>query len=367
MYSVKDVVNVMEQWAPKGWAYEWDKAGLAVGSATQPVASVLVCLSVTREAVELAKESGAQLIVSHHPLLWSPLKRLDPRDTATQLSVELYRSGIAAYSAHTNLDVAADGVNACLADALGLTGCTPLFPAPQVQTVKLTVFVPETHLAPLREAMAAAGGGTIGNYTECSFSLEGTGTFRPEAGSDPYSGTQGALSEEPERRMEMLVPKARLSEVLAAARSAHPYDEMAYDVYPLENLVPGTGLGLVGDLPAPVAAEAFARTTAAKLQADHVRLVGPADKQIRRVAVMGGAGGSATGQIGNDVDAYVTGDLKYHDALDATERGLVVIDAGHAASEKGIVPVIADRLKARLPELKTIAYLEPEIFRVVTP
>jgi len=367
MYTVRDICKVMDAWAPPGWAYAWDKSGLAVGQHSQEVSVVVVGLSVTKELVAMAKDSGAQLVVTHHPLIWSPLTRLDPSDTQTALCLDLAQHGIAAYSAHTNLDVAPDGVNACLASSLGLSHTETLFPAPHAKTVKLTIFVPESHLAPLREAMSQAGGGIIGNYAECSFSLSGTGTFRPTAGADPYSGAIGTLSEEPERRLEMLVPEAILGNVLKAARSAHPYDEMAYDVYPLANTVPGTGLGLVGELPEAKIATDFARYVAQRLQADHVRFVGPADRMVRRVAVMGGSGGGEAGKIDSRIDAFVTGDLKYHDALDAAERGLVVIDAGHAASEKGIVPVIADRLKQHLPRLKTIAYLEPELFRVINP
>lgn len=367
MYQVADVVAVMNQWAPPGWQFSWDRSGLAIGSPDQAVSKVLVCLSVTPEVCAMAHKSGAHMVLSHHPLIWSPLKRLDPRDPQTAMCIDLMQHQIAAFSAHTNLDIAPNGVNRALADALQLDVHRVLFQPEHLNLHKLVVFVPESHLPKLREGVAEAGGGIIGNYTECTFNVAGTGTYRPNDAADPYSGVQGELSEETERRMEVLVSSARIAEVLQAAKDAHPYEEMAYDIYPLKNTPVDLGLGVVGDLSEAKAAGAFAAFVAEALQADHVRLVGAQDRKIKRIAVMGGSGGGQVNDIPKDVDCFVTGDLKYHDALDAVHRNLIVIDAGHAATEKGIVPVMADYLKQHLPELETMAYLEAELYHVVQP
>lgn len=367
MHRVADVVAVMNRWAPLGWQYPWDRSGLAVGSPEQPVSKVLLCLSVTPEVCAMAHESGAELILSHHPLIWNPMKRLDPRDPKTAICMTLLRHNIAALSAHTNLDIAPRGVNHALAQALRLTVTGPLFQPEHLELYKLAIFVPESHLNTLRSAAAEAGAGIIGNYTECAFSVEGIGTYRPGDAANPYSGARGELSEEQERRLEILLPAARLADVLRATWAAHPYEEMAYDVYPLKNTPVDLGLGLVGELPEAATAGDFAAFAARALQVDHVRLVGSRDRHIKRIAVMGGSGGGEVNKIPDDIDCFVTGDLKYHDALDATHRDLIVIDAGHAATEKGIVPVMADYLKQHLPGIETMAYLEAELYQVIQP
>lgn len=362
---VADVCAALEDWAPSAWAYEWDRCGLQTGASEWYVRGVLTCLTVTQAVFERARKAKADLIVSHHPLIWEPLTTLCPSDQRVRLGLELAQSRIACFSAHTNLDVVPGGVNDLLADALGLQERGPLHAVKHALQYKLITFVPATHLGKVREALSHAGAGVIGAYTHCSFSAQGTGSFLPGAGARPFSGNRGTLNEEPEHRIEMLVPRARLPRAVEALRQSHPYEEPAYDVVPLENRDPRIGLGLCGVLPKALSLDTFAAHVRDALEVDHVRVTGPKRKRIERVAVMGGAGGSDVGSLPDGTDAFVTGDVRYHDAIEAMSRDIAVIDAGHAGTEKLVVPALARFLRNRFPKMPVTAYLEPGVFRVV--
>ncbi len=363
--QIKDICDAIESWAPRGLAYEWDKPGLSIGHPSAVVKKVLVCLTVTREVFQTAKKAQANLVVSHHPFIFDPLKHLRSDDPHTRLCLDFAKSDIACYAAHTNLDVISGGVSGVLANALGLLNPMPLFSVNHASLFKLVTFVPESHLERVRDAVSEAGAGVIGDYTHCSFSAPGTGTFRPGAKANPFSGEKGAVNEEPERRFETLVPKVRLASVLRALLSAHPYEEVAYDIVPLENRDSTISLGIKGTLKEPVRLAAFARSVKSALRLNHVRMVGPPKKQVHTVAVLGGAGGAEVRSIPNDVDVYVTGDVKYHEAQAALLRGLAVIDAGHAGTEKGIVPVMASFLRSRFRGLPVASYNEADCFTVI--
>jgi dinuclear metal center YbgI/SA1388 family protein len=335
---------------------------LQIGEPGQPVQRVLACLTVTAAAVAKAEQWGAQMIVAHHPILFSALKTLRTDDPHTRLCLRLAAGNIACFAAHTNLDVVPGGVNALLAEMLGLENIVPLIPSPKASQVKLVTFVPETHRAALREALCQAGAGVIGEYAECTFSTPGTGTFRPGDGARPFSGSKGKLNEEPELRLETLVAKAVLPQVLQALRAAHPYEEPAFDIVTLENRDRRFGLGARGTLARPMALRAFAESVRQSLKLSHVRMVGEPGRKVQQIAVCGGAGGGEILALPRDVDVYVTGDLKYHEADAAQERGLALIDAGHDGTERNIATAIARHLKKAVPGLETKAFIEPEIF-----
>jgi len=362
--KVRDVCRAVEELAPLALAYAWDKPGLRIGDPDAEVSHVLVALTVTRAAYERARAVGAQMIVSHHPPLWEPLATLRTDDPAVRLLVDLAHDGIACYAAHTNLDLAPGGVNDALAARLGLANRRPLLPAPQGAQVKLVTFVPESHLAAVRDAVCAAGAGVIGEYTHCSFSAPGTGTFLPGEAAQPFSGEKHRVNEEPERRFETLVQKARLPRVLEALFGAHPYEEPAYDVVPLENTDRSIGLGVRGELAEPLALDRFAAAVRAALELDHVRVAGDPARSVRSVAVIGGAGGGEAARVPRDVDVLVTGDVGYHAAVDAVERGLALIDAGHDGTERGIVSELARYLSLKLPPLQATAFGEPTVLRL---
>jgi dinuclear metal center YbgI/SA1388 family protein len=362
--TVADVIAAMERWAPQAYAYEWDRPGLHIGAPNDPVLGVLTCLTVNRAVLEKAEKEGATLILAHHPLIWEPLKALRTDFPQMKLCLDIAAKGMACFSAHTNLDIAPGGVNHVLAEALGLQGCRPLKSAQHLRQWKLVTFVPESHLADVRTAVCDAGAGGMGNYQQCSFSTPGTGTFLPMEGAQPFSGKVGHLSEDPESRFETIFPRARLKAVLKALFKAHPYEEVAYDLIALENRDPDRGIGLRGELADASTLDHFANHVRDALKIDHLRVVGAGKKRVRRVAVLGGAGGGEVAALPPDIDVYVTGDVKYHDAQLAQERGIALIDAGHRGTEKGIVPAMARYLRNEFNKLPIKTYTEPECFRV---
>ena len=364
-YTVRDIMRAMEAWAPQGLAYSWDKVGLHTGSPDQAVSKVLTTLSISRDTVKVAKRQRADMIVAHHPLIWEPLSHLRSDTPKNRLYLDILEADIACYGAHTNLDIASGGVNHILAERLGLVNTSPLFPAPHTHLLKLTTFVPESHLRIVQDAMADAGGGVIGNYSHCAFHAPGTGTFMPNDKADPFSGAKNNLNFESELRLEMTVSPAVVGGVVAALHAAHPYDEIAYDLVQLQNADIRYGLGLKGEVDKPITLDDFAKHVRTSLEIDHVRVTGDSASKVKRIAVMGGAGGDSASKVPGDIDVFVTGDVKYHDALDAYDAGLNVIDAGHHGTEKWIAPALTKRLQESCPGLKLSTYMESDPFRVV--
>lgn len=360
--KVCDVVSALERWAPSHLAYDWDKSGLSIGEPGATVDGVLVALTVTRETFRRAVDAKVQMIVSHHPILFEPIKALRTDHPLVRLCLDLAVAGIACYSAHTNLDVAPRGVSHILARQLGLEPVGPLFAGEQGEQVKLVTFVPETHLDSVRTAICDAGAGIIGDYTYCTYSGLGQGTFLPGAGTDPFLGRKGELNVEDERRIESVVLRARLDGVLDALRRAHPYEEPAYDVIPLLNKDSGIGLGARARLPEPTTLRAFAAEVMERLGVTHVRVVGDPASSVRNVGILGGSGANSLGRLPRNMDVFITGDVKYHDALDAATRGLAVIDAGHSGTEKWVVPALAEYLRRECAGIAVSTYVEEDVF-----
>lgn len=363
--TVRDIIESMESWAPPGLAYSWDKVGLTTGAMDQSVSKVLTALTIGRDSLKAARRAKAELIVAHHPLIWEPITTLRSDDAKSRFYGEILESGIATYAAHTNLDVAEGGVNHILANRLGLENLSPLFPVPQANLLKLSVFVPASHLKAIQQATADSGAGIIGDYTHCGFHTEGTGTFKPGDAAAPYAGERRIVNSEAEVRFETTVSPSVVNKVVDALRTAHPYEEVAYDLVQLENTDTRYALGLIGQLPKTLTLDAFAGRVKKNLEIEHVRVTGKGKAKVKKVAVMGGAGGDSTPRIPADVDVFVTGDIKYHDALDAYDAGLNLIDAGHHGTEKWIAPAIRDYLKKTCPGVKVSAFMEADPFRVV--
>ncbi len=363
--TVREVCEAIERLAPPGLAYSWDRIGLSCGHPDRNVTGVVVALTVTRDVLKTARRAKANLIVSHHPLVWEPLRSLRTDDPHTALCIDIASAGIACYAAHTNLDVVPGGVNTVLANRLNLTDCQPLIPVKHATQVKLVCFVPESHLADVRNAVCSAGAGVIGDYTHCSFSAPGVGTFVPGDKSRPFSGMKHTVNEEPERRFEVLAPQARLARVIQALMRTHPYEEPAYDVIPLEGPDRAISLGLRGRLSRPLTLKRFASNVREALDAAHVRVVGDGTQRVQTVGVLGGAGGSEIDSIPAGIDVFVTGDVDYHEAMAALDRGLCVVDAGHVGTEKWIVPALAQYLKSEFPKLRVTGCEEPDPFHVI--
>ena len=348
---VQDWVRLVDELYPVADAAAWDSVGLQVGDPTDEVGTVLMCLDVTVETLGEAVARKAQLVVAHHPLLFRPLDRLTPDSAAGRLALDAARARIAVLAAHTNLDVAHAGTTAPIMSVLGIADSRPLAPAPARPFVKVVVFVPVGSTDAVLAAAFAAGGGAIGDYDECSFRVTGTGTFRPSAAANPTLGERERRNEVAEDRVEVVVPAAAMAPVVTAVRAAHPYEEVALDVYPLAAIAtePAApkGLGRVGDLDRPLALRDVAARLRQGLPSPLLRMAGDPDRMIRRVAACGGAGDALIGAaLSSGADVYVTGDLRHHVTLDALTMGMAMIDAGHYATEAAALPAFADSLAA---------------------
>ncbi|NLK01427.1 MAG: Nif3-like dinuclear metal center hexameric protein [Clostridia bacterium] len=342
------VIKIMEKLAPISLALDWDNVGLQMGSPNEKVRKILVTLDITTDVVDEAVEMGADMIVAHHPLIFKPLDRIRSDTHIGSNLSKLVKNDIQVYVAHTNLDRSAEGVSHHLAKALGLNNLEVL-DAGGPKLYKIVVFVPKGYEDSIRDAMGKAGAGWIGNYSHCTYQVAGTGTFKPLAGADPFIGSTGELEKVEEYRLETIVPQHFKKQVLKAMMEAHPYEEVAHDIYPLGNKQWNTGLGILGYLGAPMTLEDFANKVKDELDIGYLKIVGLPQEQVQKVAVCGGSGGNLI-SLAKDCGAhvYLTGDVGYHEALDAREMGLNIVDAGHNATEKLIIPALKHYLREEL-------------------
>ncbi len=353
MATVADFVDFLKRLAPPELAAEWDNVGLIVGDPAAAVERVLTCLTVTPEVVAEAVEARVQLIVTHHPLLFRASKRLTAATVEGRMLLELIRAGVAIYSPHTAFDNATDGINDLMARRLGLTGVQPLRRQPGPRQCKVVVFVPDTDLARVSEAMFAAGAGHIGEYRECSFRLAGTGTFFGSEGAQPAVGQKGRREQVSEWRLEAVCPEAAVERVVSALRQVHSYEEPAFDVYPLRPALSGAGAGRLGQLPRPLSLADFARQVQASLNAGYVHLVGDPARPVHHVAIVCGAGGEfLTDARIAGADVLLTGEARFHDCLAALGQNLALVLPGHFTSERCGIEELAERLQKHWPGLE---------------
>lgn len=347
--TCQQIIQELDKLAPPNLAETWDSVGLMVGNPSQEIKNVWTTLDVTLPLVEAAAREQVDLIVSHHPLIFKAIKQLDTSTTAGKIIEQLIKANIAVFSAHTNLDSADGGVNDVLARTLKLQDIRPLTVDFTEKLVKLVVFVPATHEQAVYQAMMAAGAGHIGHYSHCAFVTAGTGTFLPLADTHPFIGQQGTLTSVNEVRIETILPEQLLPQVVQAMLAAHPYEEVAYDIYPLQNQGKAMGLGRIGKIE-PISLQDFIADVKQQLHINVVNVVGRPEQRIGKVAVCGGSGASLMLQAqASGADVLVTGDVKYHDALEAAALGIAVIDAGHYATEQPVVAVLASYLQQRFP------------------
>lgn len=344
--KVKDIMGVMESIAPKKLAEGWDNPGLAIGDPEREVKKILVALDVIEPVIEEAKAIGADMIVTHHPmLLFKKIESITTENALGRRIFNLIENGIAAFSAHTNLDVAQGGTNDVLAELAGLQNIEILDETWTQALKKIVVYVPVGHEDVVRNAMCEAGAGHIGAYSHCTFGAAGKGTFLPLEGTNPFLGEQGKLEVADEIRLETIVPAEQVNAVVKAMISAHPYEEAAYDIYPVEQKGKKEGIGRIGELPEAVPFREFAAMLKEKLHLDAIRLVGDGDKMVKKVGLCTGAGvGFVALAHAKGCDAYLTADIKYHDAQEAVEKGIAVADVTHYESEVLIVPVLQKKL-----------------------
>ena len=349
---LRQVVDVLEQIAPLELAEEGDNVGLLAGDLRQSVKKVMLTIDLTKEVLAEAQQAGADLLAVYHPPIWEPLKRIVARQGASPLLYETIRSGMAIYALHTALDAARGGVNDVLAEVVGIKEAQLLAQA-RVETgkmCKLVVFLPESDLEKVSEAIFAAGAGTIGanaRYTKCSFRGEGVGTFQGSDESNPTIGQAGRFEQVRELRLETIVPVDKIGAVVKAMRAAHSYEEVAYDVIPLLDGQNVKGLGRFGDLKEPASVGELVVRIKNKLKVKTVGLIGPQRGEVKRAAVCAGSGGSILRSvIRQGCDFYLTGELRHHHALELQEAGLTTACVGHSVSERIILPRVAKRLKS---------------------
>ena len=353
MMAVKaaDIIARIETWLPEKYAVKDDQIGLQLGSSQKKVERILVTLDVTREVVEEAKANQIDMIFCHHTPFYT---REDLLRTDTELGKMvqvLLQQDIVLYTAHTNLDAAFGGVNDVLADMLGLQNVTSLITGWQERYIKFTVTVPAEYEEKVRSAITRAGAGYIGNYSDCTFHIPGTGYFMPKQGTEPFLGVVEELSRVSEVKIETIANVEKIDKIVKAMMEAHPYEEPAYDIIPLYNDGKKTGIGRVGYIQEPVTLNQFLATVSGVLGVPALPYVGNPEKHVYKIAVCGGSGMSFfRDALQKGADVYVTGDVKYHDAQDAKVLGLAVIDAGHYATEKPVVEKVANFLLMNFKE-----------------
>lgn len=326
----QEIIQIFESWSPKKIAaMDGDPIGLAIGTLNKTVSNVLVTLDVNEKVIDEAIANQCQLIIAHHPPIFRKLANMRTDNPKGQLIEKCIKNDIAVYAAHTNLDVAEGGVNDLLAQALQLKNCEVLVPTYTEKMYKLAVYVPADHAERLRQALANAGAGKIGDYDSCSYTISGEGRFKALDGANPFIGDIGELHIEPEVKIEVVVPENNKNKILRSMLNNHPYEEPAYDLFTLETPANELGLGRIGTLP-QMTLQKFAEHVKKTLNVPKVRVVGDLSAQVSKIAVLGGDGNKsiyAAKRAGADV--FVTGDMYFHVAQDAESIGLNIVDPGH--------------------------------------
>ncbi len=331
--KVKDIVNAIEEFAPPSLQESWDNSGLLVGSFSDEVNSAVITLDVTEAVVDEAVKNGDDMIIAHHPLIFGGLKRLNGKTDVERAVMKAIKNGIAIYAAHTSIDVMQNGVSWRMAEKLNLTNLKTL--APQNGLLKkLVTFVPENNSAKVRKAIFKAGAGTIGEYDSCSYNINGQGTFRAGENTNPHVGEIGELHFENETRIETIFPAYLQGNVVSALINAHPYEEAAYDIYPVENKHPQVGLGVIGDLPTATDTKKFLTQLKDTFGCQAIRHTAIHKPKISKIALLGGSGSTyLNSAISSGADVFVTADFKYHQFFDA-ENKIIIADIGHYESEQ---------------------------------
>lgn len=344
--QVKDILALMETIAPASMAEAWDNVGLQVGERKWPVKSISIALDPTFDVVMQACKKGADLLITHHPLIFSPLRSIDTETPIGKIIEMAMHHQLAIFAAHTNLDSAADGLNEKLAVRIGLKDLKVLYKQIRDDFVKLVFFVPLNDEKKVLSALFETQAGRIGDYTGCSFRVQGKGTFKPGPSTKPFIGKRGEISHVEEIRIETVLQKDDIHAVLEHIKACHSYETMAYDIYPLHMNEISQGLGRIGELEKDMKLFVLAEKIKQLLQIESVRIVGRPNYNVKRVAVSTGSGsGLIDSFLLSGADVFVSGDLRYHNARAVEAAGLALIDIGHFASERIAIDVLAEQLR----------------------
>lgn len=349
--NVAYMIDTINGIAPIALSESWDNSGLQVGDPSWPVQRIVLALDPTLDVIDDACRRKADLLITHHPLIFKPLKSIDLSTTVGKAIRKCLSNKLALLSAHTNLDSVNGGVNDVLARKIGLDHLVPLVPTTSAppEKYKFTVYVPESHKDKVMDALFKSGCGIIGDYTCCAYYGKGTGTFLPGEATHPATGTRGTLNHVDECRIESVIEKHAIPGAIAGMKQCHPYETPAYDIYPLFSGSTGEGLGRVGRLKPPMRFEDFSLKVKEALGVHMLKTVGRGERMVEKVAVCSGSGSSLIGRaVSSGVDVYVSGDLHYHDARLMEEQDLCMIDAGHFPSEHIVLEALKQAILEKL-------------------
>jgi dinuclear metal center YbgI/SA1388 family protein len=347
--QLREITQYIESVAPLAFQESYDNAGLIIGQPDDEISGILITLDITEDILDEAISKNLNLIVAHHPIIFSGIKKLNGRNYIERCVAKAIKNDIAIYAAHTNLDSVFGGVNSKICEKLNLQNCRILAPIPNFLK-KLVTFVPTADAEKVRKALFDAGAGHIGNYDSCSFNVNGIGSFRGNDETNPYVGEKNTLHLEEEIRIETIFPKHLQSRVIQSLLAAHPYEEVAYDIYPLENEYQQSGIGMIGELESPMEELEFLKSVKEIFNCQVVRHTGILGKPIRKVAVCGGSGSTYIGNaIAQKADIFISGDFKYHQFFDAEDR-LIIADIGHFESEQFTKEVFYELLTKKIPK-----------------
>ncbi len=347
--KLSEVISVIESFAPLAYQDSYDNAGLIAGDTSREIKKALITVDITEEVIDEAVNAGAGLIISHHPVIFNEVRKITGSTSAERILIRAIKNDLAIYSAHTNLDNIKEGVNLKICLKLGLSNPRILKPLTG-ELRKLVTFVPSDHADNVRSALFSSGAGKIGEYEQCSYNLEGMGTFKGSEYTSPYTGQKGKLHFEKEVRIETIFPKVLESKVISALINAHPYEEVAYDIYPLDNPYDKAGMGMIGELQEEMDELSFFRKIKSVFNTKVIKHSKLRNKKIRKVAVCGGSGSKLIKDaIKARADIFITGDIKYHQFFEASDK-IVIADIGHYESEQFTKEIFYELLKKKLPK-----------------
>jgi len=363
---LKTLIKNIESKYPLNLAYDWDNVGLLVGDFDMNVEKVLVVLEANEKVIEEAIENNIDLIITHHPFIFKKMNKINTMDLKGKLIHKLIKNDIAIYSMHTNFDIAYDGLNDYFMKVMGFENSKVLDITNTEVLYKLAVYVPNTHVDKVKYALANSGAGHIGNYSHCSFSTQGTGSFKPLESANPYIGNVGKVELVEEVKIETIVPQRILGGVISSMIKAHPYEEVAYDIYKLENKGSCVGLGRLSKLEESITLEELCNKIKSNLNMKYIRVVGNLEDKIKKIAVVTGSGSDMFKKAKKSgADVLITGDMKYHEAQDALDLGINIIDCGHFETEdifKDAISVYLDNIEG-IEVIKSNVNLNP--FKII--
>lgn len=347
MTKLKEIVSIIEQFAPLRYQESYDNSGLLIGENDMEITSALLCLDIDESVIDEAINIGSNLIISHHPLVFSGLKRFTKNSYISRVLHKAIKNDIAIYSCHTNIDSVKNGVSYKIGERLGLKNMRPLSPL-EDSLCKLVVFCPVQSVDIIREKMCEEGG-VIGDYENCSYVSYGEGSFMGNENTDPFIGTPMQVETTNEARVEVIINKSLVEKSLAEVRKVHPYQEVGYDIYPLKNIDYNVGLGIYGDLEQSVDAEQYIADVADILECKVIRYSDIIKREVKRVAICGGSGASFVGKaISTGADIYISADFKYHDFFLESNQ-ITIADIGHFEGEKYTLDIFYDIISKKMP------------------